>query len=236
MNIAKKNFIDAKKFFSNNDIHKRNGLPWPRIDPSNITEKIKLPLQTEYYFQAMDYLDTPEALPIFQEQANIIIKNNYKKILDVGSRHGPINDILYDYNYLDKDYFYFGFDTSSEPIKFAKEVWKNFSNIKYQQDNWDSEFKYENFDCIIFSSVLLYRPDDHKKFFTKYMNRYNAISAIIQEPSYDQDTDKWIDNVFLNTIEKEIDLYKNEYNIVSTKHVCCDVFSGHRIIWHLKKK
>ena len=42
MNIAKKNFIDAKKFFSNDDIHKRNGLPWPRIDPSNITEKIKL--------------------------------------------------------------------------------------------------------------------------------------------------------------------------------------------------
>ena len=68
------------------------------------------------------------------------------------------------------------------------------------------------------------------------MNYYNAKSAIIQEPSLEQDNDKWIDKLYLNTIVDEIDTYSDNFTIVSKTNIQCNIFCGHRIIWHLTKK
>ena len=78
----------------------------------------------------MHYLDTDEAYPLFEKQARIIRQAGYKKILDVGCRHGPINKILHK-NLKYTDYEYFGFDTSQEPIDIATETWKEYDNINY---------------------------------------------------------------------------------------------------------
>ena len=118
-----KNNITTQKFFSDKiDPYKFNNIPWPRINQEHIDElsieelkregfldspvsdKISVPLKKVYDFHAMDYLDGPEALPIFKHQADIIMNNNHKKILDIGSRHGPVNDILYKHNYIDENY------------------------------------------------------------------------------------------------------------------------------------
>ena len=254
-----KNNITTQKFFSDKiDPYKFNNIPWPRINQEHIDElsieelkregfldspvsdKISVPLKKVYDFHAMDYLDGPEALPIFKHQADIIMNNNHKKILDIGSRHGPVNDILYKHNYIDENYFYLGFDTSSQPIEYASAVWENFPNIRYKIGDWDknyiNEFDFTNFDCLIFSGVLLYKPDNHKEFFNRYMNYYNAKSSIIQEPSLEQDNDKWIDKLYLNTIVDEIDTYSDNFTIVSKTNIQCNIFCGHRIIWHLTKK
>ena len=65
-------------------------IPWPKIT----TNTGKVPLHKEYDMSDMWYLDTAEAKPIFEKQADLIIENKYKGIVDVGCRHGPVNDIL----------------------------------------------------------------------------------------------------------------------------------------------
>ena len=92
-------------------------VPWPKI----VTDSGEIPMKRRYAFRDMSYLDTLEARPIFETQADIIIKNNFKGIVDVGCRHGPINDFLHDKNY--KEYEYYGFDTSPEPIEVAQKRW-----------------------------------------------------------------------------------------------------------------
>ena len=67
-------------------------VPWPKI----VTDSGEIPMKRRYAFRDMSYLDTLEARPIFETQADIIIKNNFKGIVDVGCRHGPINDFLHD--------------------------------------------------------------------------------------------------------------------------------------------
>ena len=81
-------------------------IPWPKL-PSDF----KVPLRKEYAMNDMSYLDTKEAKPIFEKQADIIIENGYKGIVDVGCRHGPVNEILHEKNY--QFYNYYGFDKVS---------------------------------------------------------------------------------------------------------------------------
>ena len=57
-------------------------------------DRIVVPLVEDYKFESMSYLDTPEAKPIFEKQADIIIEKQSKGIIDVGCRHGSINKIL----------------------------------------------------------------------------------------------------------------------------------------------
>ena len=78
----------------------KKSIPWPNIG----TMTGEIPMKRKYGLRDMSYLDTLEAKPIFETQANIIIKNNYKGIVDVGCRHGPINDFLHEKNY--KDYLH----------------------------------------------------------------------------------------------------------------------------------
>ena len=75
-------------------------IPWPNIHKldnliKDSTEKVRVPLQENYSMEDMWYLDTPEVYPLFEKQARIIKAHEYKNILDVGCRHGPVNKILH---------------------------------------------------------------------------------------------------------------------------------------------
>ena len=140
----------------------KKSIPWPNIG----TMTGEIPMKRKYGLRDMSYLDTLEAKPIFETQANIIIKNNYKGIVDVGCRHGPINDFLHEKNY--KDYQYYGFATSPEPIEYARKRWGN--KFRYEVNDWANLKGVEfDVDCIIFSGVLLY-DKEHYKMFKDIMN------------------------------------------------------------------
>jgi len=224
-----RNNID-KTLYDWKPVNKVNGMPWPRL-PDSFDEEVKVPLKEEYLFRSMDYLDTEEALPIFEIQADIIIDNGYKGIVDIGCRHGPVNDILYDRGYY--DYNYMGFDTSPQPIDYANAVWSNSPNIEYRCASWndiekiDVDFKV---DCLIWSGVLLYEPETHMELFERLHKFYNAPHAIIQEPCSEQPKNKWLENLTLNTIEDQLYLYKEKYSKYQDVIVNRNIFSGRRKI------
>lgn len=203
-------------------------IPWPIIHNQTET-KIVVPLIENYKFEDMWYLDTSQAMPIFETQADIMIKNNSKGIVDVGCRHGPINQILHDKGYV--NYSYFGFDTSKEPIDIANTRWANYDNISYVNANWHNEQDITvNFtvDTIIFSGVLLYERQNHFLLFQKLINFYKPKFAIIQEPYHTQKY--WDDKLQLFTITNDMQLYKTQFKRYTEIIVDCDIFSGRRLI------
>ena len=103
-----------------------DGVPWPRLD--NMPSK-DVALRDDYPMQAMDYLDHPNALPIYEAYANAIQHHSCTGIVDVGCRWGRVNEILIDSGY---QYNYLGFDTSAEPIKYGQEIFddKSESNLE----------------------------------------------------------------------------------------------------------
>ena len=129
-----------------------------------------------------------------------------------------------------------GFDTSPQPIAYANEVWNDYNNIEYRcASMYNHEDIKVNFDvdCVIWSGVLLYDPENHKKLFENLtISLYNAKHAIIQEPCKDQDPEKFLDNMRLNTIEQEMDQYKT-YSSYEDVVVNCNIFSGKRRIAHI---
>lgn len=196
-------------------------IPWP-----NITTKTgEIPMKRQYGLRDMSYLDTLEAKPIFEKQAEIIIKNNYKGIVDIGCRHGPINDFLREKNY--KDYRYYGFDTSPEPIEFAQKRWINENNIEYEVRDW-ANLKSVDYkvDCIIFSGVLLYE-ENHYKMFTDIMNYYQCKNAVIQEPYHTQKY--YEEKLKLKTITNNMQQYKFKEQYI----VEAEIFCGRRLIAHV---
>ena len=191
-------------------------VPWPKI--GTITGEI--PMKRRYAFRDMSYLDTLEARPIFEKQADIVIKNNYKGIVDIGCRHGPINDFLYEKNYT--DYQYYGFDTSEEPIELARKRWGN--KFRYEVNDWANLKGVEfNVDCIIFSGVLLYEKN-HYKMFTDIMSFYNCKNAVIQEPYHEQKY--YEEKLKLKSITNDMQQYKfKEKTIVEA-----EIFCGRRLV------
>ena len=190
-------------------------VPWPKIG----TTSGEIPMKRRYALRDMSYLDTLEARPIFETQADIIIKNNYKGIVDIGCRHGPINDFLHEKNY--KDYQYYGFDTSPEPIEYAQKRWPNF---EYEVRDWATlkEVKFK-VDCVIFSGVLLYEKE-HYKMFTNIMNFYKCKNAIIQEPYHEQKY--YEERLKLKSITNDMQQYKfREKTIVEA-----EIFCGRRLV------
>lgn len=212
-------------------VHRVNGMPWPRIN-NNSQEYIDVPLKEDYKLRSMDYLDTPEAHCIFDKQADIIIENKIKGIVDVGCRIGIINDVLQERGYT--DYNYMGYDTSTQPIEYAKELWAQYDNIEYRcASMYDSNPVDFDVDCVIWSGVLLYDPNNHMQLFRDVtFGQYNAKHAIIQEPCKVQDPDKWLPNMKLNTIEQDLHKYADEYNYKDWV-VEAQVFSGRRRIAHV---
>lgn len=228
--IMEKQIVDKNKY-ELLEINRVNGMPWPRL-PTDPNETVDVPLKEDYKMRSMDYLDTPEARPIFEKQAELIIKNNVKGIVDIGCRIGIINDILQEKGYT--DYKYMGFDTSPQPIEYAKEVWQQFPNIEYRcasmynKNDISVDF---DVDCVIWSGVLLYDPANHLQLFddlTVYF--YCADYAIIQEPCADQDKNKFLPNMKLNTIEQDLYQYKNLYSHYEDYVIDADIFSGRRRI------
>ena len=190
-------------------------VPWPKIG----TTSGEIPMKRRYALRDMSYLDTLEARPIFETQADLVIKNNFRGIVDIGCRHGPINDFLHEKNY--KDYNYYGFDTSPEPIEYAQKRWPNF---EYEVRDWANlkEVKF-NVDCIIFSGVLLYEKE-HYKMFTNIMNFYKCKNAIIQEPYHEQKY--YEERLKLKSITNDMQQYKfKEKTIVEA-----EIFCGRRLV------
>ena len=226
-----------------------NGVPWPRISPDAFdqehlkefynaeTNQYHVPLKKYYMFQAMDYLDSKQASELFKWQADFIVKNNCKKILDVGARHGPVLNHLYDMNYLDSDFAYYGFDSSEDAVKIGTVTWKNFDNIVLEENDWEKFNKHkilpDEIDCVIFSGVLLYAPDGHEALFDQFTKQiYNSKYAIIQEPCKEQT--HWIDKMHLNTIQDQLHVYKDKYTVVDNKITDLELFSGRRELLGLK--
>lgn len=206
-------------------------IPWPNIrtevDDNNIRP---VPLHEEYSFSDMAYLDTPEAKPIFETQANIIIKNKSKGIVDIGCRHGPVLQILQEKGY--NDFYYMGFDTSIEPIKIGSETWKNYPNIEFRHGSWNDEHIFDvdfDVDQVIWSGVLLYRPNDHLDFFLSITKEhYKSKHAIIQEPMKDQR--HWRQDLILNTIADQLESYKFYCKKVVEHNLDLEIFAGKRVI------
>ena len=195
-------------------------VPWPKI--GTLTGEI--PMKRRYAFRDMSYLDTLEARPIFETQADIVIKNNFKGIVDIGCRHGPINDFLHEKNYT--DYQYYGFDTSEEPIELARKRWGN--KFRYEVNDWANLKGVEfNVDCVIFSGVLLYEKD-HYKMFTDIMKFYNCSNAIIQEPYHEQKY--YEERLKLKTITNDM----QKYSFWEEHIVEAEIFCGRRLVAHAK--
>ena len=201
-----------------------DNIPWPDL-PDDMGEGIVVPLRKQYLMDDMWYLDTDQAKPIFEKQADIIIENNYKGIVDVGCRHGPINAILEKRKYTDYDYY--GFDTSIEPIDIAKFNWRDNKRIVYEQNDWARLNPVSfNVDCVIFSGVLLYE-EDHYKMFEHTMKFYDCKHAIIQEPYH---TQKHYDTrLVLRTITEDM----SQYNFKEQFIIDADIFCGRRLIAHI---
>lgn len=127
-----------------------------------------------------------------------------------------------------------GYDTSPQPIEYAKEKWQEYKNIEYRCSSmYDPNPVDFDVECVIWSGVLLYNPTDHMQLFEDVtFKQYNAKHAIIQEPCKDQDEDKWLPNMKLNTIEQDLHLYKDKFNYKDWV-VNANVFSGRRRIAHV---
>jgi SAM-dependent methyltransferase len=230
--MSKKLSVD-KNLYGWKPVNYVNGVPWPRLD-SAASASVAVPLKENYMMRSMDYLDTEAAKIIFSAQADIIQKHGISGIVDVGCRIGRINDILQERGYL--NYRYMGFDTSPQPIEYSQAAWSQFDNIEYRCASWNEldkiavDFKVE---CVIWSGVLLYRPQDHQKLFHEItVDFYNAPFAIIQEPLQDQV--HWKADLSLNTIADQLAQYKSKYSQYSERIVEAEVFSGRRVISEIK--
>ena len=205
-------------------------IPWPEIKTKITEGNRKVPLKEEYEFADMAYLDSPEAHKMFELQADIIIEKQSKGIVDVGCRHGPVLQILYDKGYTDFEYM--GFDTSSEPIDIATQKWKDYANIEFRCESWndlDTFFVDFNVDQVIWSGVLLYRPQDHFEFFNKITKEVlKSPNAIIQEPLPWQR--HWKSGLNLNRISDDMSQYKEAYKEFKEYHLDLDIFAGRRLV------
>ena len=215
-------------------------VPWPAIHAldalaKTTKSKVPVPLQERYTMEDMWYLDTEHARPMFEQQADIIIHHGYTGIVDVGCRHGPVNQILHDKGYT--DYNYFGFDTSKDPISVGKSTWQDLPNINYEVMSWNDDYQVEfTVDVMIFSGVLLYIKDDIKRqdLFLEMMSRNNCVNAIIQEPFHSQQ--HWDDRLILNTItDGGLDWLQQDFNVVEY-HMDLPVFAGRRVVYDVTTK
>jgi len=206
--------------------------PWPRIETDYHGSRVEIPLKEEYRFRSMDFLDSKEALPIFEIQADMIMEQGIKSIVDVGCRHGPVLNILYERSYLTEDFKYMGFDTSPEPIQLATETWIEFDNIEFRIGNmFNTQSILVDFDveCVIFSGILLYAGDKHMELFDFLMrDLYKARWAIIQEPCGEQDPEKFLPWLDLHTIDTDLNEYAKNAKSYSEYILDCDIWQGRR--------
>jgi len=119
----------------------------------------------------MSYLDSLEASVLYKKQAEIVRDNKCAYITDVGCRTGEINRYLTDY-----DYFYYGFDTSDEPIEHAQKI---YPQHRFEVRDWN-DLSFTSTDVVIFGSVLIYDKDPIAMF-ERVCKFYKAKRAIVHE-------------------------------------------------------
>ena len=197
-------------------------------------KEIVNPFKKIYSLDEFHYLDSLEAKPLFEKQADLIMEHEYKNIIDVGCRTGPINNILYQRGYT--DYLYMGFDTSPEPIEHAKQEWHDHKNIEYRIGDWNNDNSISvdfDVDCVLFSGVLLYIPEKHLDLFHHLcVDIYNSEGAIIQDLRSDQ---KNVDErIKFKYIDEEFKFYEEKYGSINKYNIDCEFFYGNRIILDVK--
>jgi len=94
------------------------------------------------------------------KQLKTILKKYYKKndmVLDFGCAAGHF---YYSLKKLDKNLLYYGFDSTSVYIKFAKKFFKKNDNVNFDVQNIFSLKKkyYNKFDIVFCSNVLMHMP------------------------------------------------------------------------------
>lgn len=152
-------------------------------------------LRKNYTIDEMAYLDGSEASVLYKTIASIIVKHNLKEVVDVGCRTGEINKYLSGY-----DYLYYGFDTSTEPIEYAK---SKYRDKIFEVNDWDNLHDVGFCDVLVFGSVLIY-SDKPTEMFERICNFYKPKHAIIHEVNNKNNED-------LNYINlKYFDKYQNE--------------------------
>ena len=198
----------------------------------------EITLTDNYLFRQLDYLDSPEALPMFELQADIICESGFKKIIDVGSRHGPVLDILRHRDYITPDFEYMGFDTSPEPIEIAQDIWQDYPNIEFRVADWhqtsDLGVSWQP-DVTIWSGVICYVEHNRKQFFDNLQHDvWNCEHAIIQECTVTQDPHKQAPWLKLPHAQPDIDSWMSEYHY-KYKTWCqnLQMFLGRRKTWLL---
>lgn len=128
-------------------------------------------LRKQYTIKDMSYLDSAEASVLYNCIADIITKNNLTKVVDVGCRTGEINKYLNNYNYN-----YYGFDTSLEPIQYAK---TKYPSKFFEVRDWDDLIPVPC-DVVVFGSVLIY-DNDPIAMFERICEFYSPKHAIVHE-------------------------------------------------------
>ena len=175
-------------------------------------------LREEYSIEDMEYLDQPEAESIYSIKADIIQTNNYVGLVDVGCRLGTIR------NHLTHDYHYLGFDTSLEPIAFARARNKNQKH-RFKTSSWNSPPKAMfSVDCILFSSVLVYNSNP-TEMFERICDFYGTKAALVQEVTADNDADLnytdlsyFFDNYKCNTVDLDLNIPCGKRKIIHVEY------------------
>lgn len=129
-------------------------------------------LRKHYTINQMSYLDSKEASILYKTKADIIKQHSLRNIIDVGCRTGEVNKYLTDYTYK-----YYGFDTSEEPIAWAKD---RYPDKIFELRDWSNLSKPFDADTVIFGSVLMYEKDPIE-FFERVCKFYNPQHVIVHE-------------------------------------------------------
>lgn len=172
-------------------------------------------LRKEYKISDMAYLDTYEASPIYVKKAEIIKQYNLTGIIDVGCRVGTVNKYLNGYNY-----FYYGFDTSVEPIEYAKNL---YPNLTFEVRSWDNLI-FPNFtvDTLIFGSILMYEANPYM-FFERLVKFYKPKRCIIHEVNNKNIEDLRYTNLNYFTDNYNCNVYEFNLSIPCGKRTIIDV-------------
>lgn len=172
-------------------------------------------LRKDYKISDMSYLDSNDASALYSKKADIIKRHGLKGIVDVGCRTGEVNKYLKDYRYN-----YYGFDTSVEPIEYAK---KEYPQHTFEVRSWDNlvipDFEV---DTVIFGSILMYEANPYR-FFERVARFYNPKRCIIHEVN-NKNTDnlKYTDLVYFKNHYKLFE-YEFDLNIPCGKRTILDV-------------
>lgn len=178
----------------------------------------------------LDYLDSPEALPLRTTVADIVKKHNCRSVVDVGCGVGRMYDFLDVENYM-------GFDDDWRLINPGK---RQRPNADLRVASWKDLDKLSvgfDVDCLLFLGVLSYAMPEYPEVFEKngmhddmfhnMIRMYKPKLIIIQEILADQT------NVAETNELKVLPLdYYMNFNPICYE-LDLPIFCGHRVIMEI---